>query len=339
MACIGISPGAGAGKIVEIAAGTYAESITNNLPSGTSWSAPFTLRARSGDVVTIRANAQSNVYIYLPTSLAFFSIIQGFIFDGINLTGTQMFFGSCCDAPSSIRVIGNELINTNRENAIYIGSQSMDIQIINNKIHGGSFTTTSNGIGRNHAIYLTGSNSLIEGNELYDLPAYGIHQYSEHTPLPSNNVVRRNKVHDFAKQACCAAGILLTSGPGSTAYNNLVYNGAVGIVVGASTTAYNNTVYNQSYVGIDAAKGTNSVVRNNIAYQNSNNMWTTASGVFSNNLTVDPKFMNAAGGDFRLQSTSSAIDGGAALSEVVDDIVGTKRPMGRAYDIGAHESQ
>src|SRR5688572_14261311 len=53
--CIGSGAGAGANKIVEVAAGTYAESIMppNGFPRGSSWSAPFTLRAKAGDKVII----------------------------------------------------------------------------------------------------------------------------------------------------------------------------------------------------------------------------------------------------------------------------------------------
>ena len=45
---IGTIPGAGAGQTVEVAAGTYNEGIIFNLPSGSSWDRPFTLRARPG---------------------------------------------------------------------------------------------------------------------------------------------------------------------------------------------------------------------------------------------------------------------------------------------------
>src|SRR6478672_1762369 len=46
---IGTIPGAGAGQTVEVASGTYNEAIMFNLPSGSSWDRPFTLRARPRD--------------------------------------------------------------------------------------------------------------------------------------------------------------------------------------------------------------------------------------------------------------------------------------------------
>src|SRR4029079_9338017 len=62
LSVIGTIPGAGADQTVEVAAGTYNESVMFNLPSGASWDQPFTLRARPGDVVTIKAYGEVNVY-------------------------------------------------------------------------------------------------------------------------------------------------------------------------------------------------------------------------------------------------------------------------------------
>jgi hypothetical protein len=57
----------------------------------------------------------------------------------------------------------------------------------------------------------------------------------------------------------------------------------------------------------------------------------------SHNLTTDPKFVNAAGGDFRLRPDSPAINKGVSLSEVTYDYAGVPRPQGSGYDIGAYE--
>ncbi len=55
---------------------------------------------------------------------------------------------------------------------------------------------------------------------------------------------------------------------------------------------------------------------------------------------VDPVFVSydgSYGGDYRLSSGSPAIDTGAILADVTDDHVGTIRPQGNGYDIGAFE--
>src|SRR5215467_8695047 len=78
LSCVGTSQGAGANQIVEVAAGTYNESIfSGNFPSGTSWNAPFTLRAHgsqpsgtpgpNGDLVTFMYSGNPNFQIYVPS--------------------------------------------------------------------------------------------------------------------------------------------------------------------------------------------------------------------------------------------------------------------------------
>src|SRR2546425_7729540 len=52
--CLGTAAGAGAGHTVQVAPGTYSETIYYNLPGGTSWGAPFTLKATAIGTVTLR---------------------------------------------------------------------------------------------------------------------------------------------------------------------------------------------------------------------------------------------------------------------------------------------
>ncbi len=54
-------------------------------------------------------------------------------------------------------------------------------------------------------------------------------------------------------------------------------------------------------------------------------------------VTTDPKFVNIAAKDFRLQSSSPAIDKGTPLAEVPNDFRGVARPRGTTHDIGAYE--
>ena len=56
------------------------------------------------------------------------------------------------------------------------------------------------------------------------------------------------------------------------------------------------------------------------------------------NLTgADPRFVNAAAGNFRLAIASPAIDRGVPLAEVAADADGARRPVGQGYDAGAYE--
>jgi hypothetical protein len=69
---------------------------------------------------------------------------------------------------------------------------------------------------------------------------------------------------------------------------------------------------------------------------------TLAKGSATGTVTADPQFVNyqAAGttGDYRLKSTSPAINKGTASSAPTYDINNIARPRGAAYDIGAYEN-
>ena len=55
-------------------------------------------------------------------------------------------------------------------------------------------------------------------------------------------------------------------------------------------------------------------------------------------ITNNPMLVNVSGRDFRLQRGSPAIDAGVADPNApAVDYVGTVRPQGRAFDIGAYE--
>ncbi|MBU1879561.1 MAG: right-handed parallel beta-helix repeat-containing protein [Chloroflexi bacterium] len=55
--------------------------------------------------------------------------------------------------------------------------------------------------------------------------------------------------------------------------------------------------------------------------------------------TPDQLFVDPAGDDYHLQADSPAIDAGAVLPDVVDDLAGQPRPVGPAWDMGAYEYQ
>ena len=106
---------------------------------------------------------------------------------------------------------------------------------------------------------------------------------------------------------------------------------------------YNNTVYGQKAsardTGIKVSEGAvDTEVKNNIAYNNATNIVDEGIGTsLAANLTLDPKFVDAAAANFALQAGSPAIDRGETLSEVPKDYNGVPRPQGPAYDIGAYE--
>ncbi|MCS6806271.1 MAG: right-handed parallel beta-helix repeat-containing protein [Acidobacteriota bacterium] len=153
--------------------------------------------------------------------------------------------------------------------------------------------------------------------------------------------------------------------------NNLIANNTAGVVlnassdtptVGAQVSLINNTVALNRDLGVGVVTGSNSraTIINSIISGNTDDLDGVAAadvsftligdGTFAtlnNNLTGDPRFVNAAGGNFRLQSNSPAIDRGsnAAIAGVTTDLAGNPRIVdgnrdGTAtVDLGAYEFQ
>jgi hypothetical protein len=104
----------------------------------------------------------------------------------------------------------------------------------------------------------------------------------------------------------------------------------------SNTLVVNNTCVNTPGYGIYSA-ATNTQITNNLLVGTAGivNMGTAS---LQTNLTGgNPGFVNAAAKDFRILSGSSAIDAGTGVSAVTTDSIGTPRPRGRAYDVGAFE--
>ena len=154
--------------------------------------------------------------------------------------------------------------------------------------------------------------------------------------------------------------------------NNISFNNGGGGVHGytcANVDIINNTAYNNGstlgYADIDAQSCTNSRVINNIMYGRTggNCNGNDANVIYDYNIyfkgsvkksgshdkTVDPKFVqlptitsgkaDASTANFRLQSTSPAINNGSNIAGqfTPKDILGVARPVGFSTDMGAYE--
>jgi hypothetical protein len=67
--------------------------------------------------------------------------------------------------------------------------------------------------------------------------------------------------------------------------------------------------------------------------------WRQQTGLDAHSFVATPTqlFVDATRNDYRLSPSSPAIDHGATLDDVPADLVGTSRPQGAYYDVGAHE--
>ncbi len=129
--------------------------------------------------------------------------------------------------------------------------------------------------------------------------------------------------------------------------NNVLYNNGSAGLSGSNAQVYieragpgkitlqDNILYagpNQTYLLIEAAAGVAAVNASHNLVYNAGGYPARDTGC----VNADPRFVNAAALDFRLQPGSPAIDAGESTG-IGSDYLGISRPQGRAYDIGAYE--
>jgi parallel beta-helix repeat protein len=340
------------GDTTYVRAGTYNEAINTRFvvfPSGTSWTNAVTLAAYPGEQVTLVG------FINLAGMQHSYIIVSGLIIDANNsVEGFTINQGS-----HHIRLQNSEIKNT-WSNGVGIwwgnnnGLSSDYNEILNCRIHHiGSAGNAAKGwpdqpfgYGLAHGIYVTTSNNIIRGNTFYDIGEYSIHQWTSAPYFANNNIFDGNIItrsgHNTTRYGgVCCGGITASGGNGTIIRNNIVYGNEVDGIDLMTTCinckVYNNTTYNNPGWNIYTpdTSGTGIEVRNNIAYPKGIHLGTGT--ISSNNLLSNPNFVNAAGNDFRLLSSSPAVDAGMTLSSVTVDFARSIRPQGAAYDIGAYE--
>jgi hypothetical protein len=337
------------GDTTLVRAGTYRESIDTNkvtFPNGTSWTSAVTLAVYPNEQVTLIGT------INLAGMQHSYIIVSGLTIDANNSPeGFTINQGS-----HHIRLQNCEIKNTYQHGiGLWWGNNnglSSDYnEILNCKIHhigsraGDGVPDVPFGYGRGHGIYMTTSNNIIRGNTFYDVGEYSIHQWAASPQLANNNIIEGNLItrsgHDTTRYgSVCCGGIIVSCGNGTIVRNNIVYGNEVeGIGIGQTCTnckVYNNTTYNNPGNNIKSGDGGSGIeIRNNIAYPKGISLG--SGSVSTNNLTTNPNFANAAANDFRLLSSSPAIDAGMTISTVAVDFFRNSRPQGATHDIGAHE--
>src|SRR5438034_4168803 len=318
--CLGTAVGAGAGHTVQVAAGTYAETLDNNLPGGTSWSTPFTLEAAAIGAVTIQPPPGALRCMLIARATSQYAIIRGLVCDGVNISYEGIKISdSSAGAASFIRIQDSEIKNAKRHGLQ--ATRSTDNEFIRVTAHDNGSTDDVD-----HGIYISDAShrALIENSTVYNNHASGIRVYSSTAP-PEGCLVRNNRAYSNGTNGLA----FLATKP--LAYSNVIYNNHAaagnmlgsaksGIKVGGSSNGvklYLNTISGQNAntgdVGIEISSGAaNTEVKNNIAYNNVKPLSNSGTNtLLANNLTTtDPKFVNATNADFHLQSTSPAIDAG-----------------------------
>jgi parallel beta-helix repeat protein len=283
-------------------------------------------------------------------------IFNGLVLDGVNArTAWPNGFAICCgaNAPTNVTFQNGEIKNFSG-NGVEMFADSN--KILNTKIHDNATNTTD---GPPHGLYISGSNNLFQGNEVYNNGFYGFHVYKQGSNTVTNNIIRNNLIHHnglagySATNSLQNAGVIISSGSNNQVYNNIIYSNGTGpnsVYGGGIQVSYgcnnckvwNNTIYGNNGSGVYISADSSGVLMRNNIIRNNRHGDVDNQGIgtiLSNNLTIDPKFLNESANDFRLQSGSAAIDAGADVSNlgINTDLIGVSRPQGLNFDIGAYE--
>lgn len=230
--------------------------------------------------------------------------------------------------------------------------------------HGGGNSVVGLYIGRNtmhhdreNAVDLKEvSNAVVSSNTMY---GYRTTSSSEGAAVvihycPINAAVVNNLITD--SQVGISSTSLTTACDGKQVINRIVGNviaNSLGAAIqgwgtGKITQIANNTIYTAGGAGIDLTNPASGSFAENNILSGTGGIVVEGSMTQRNNLTTNAGFVNAAAGDFHLQSGSAAIDAGVASSvfsgfqsvygvSIAFDRDGRARPFGTAFDIGAYE--
>lgn len=133
--------------------------------------------------------------------------------------------------------------------------------------------------------------------------------------------------------------------------NNTVANNGTGIHINGAgfyrnpykmidyvNVSNNIAVGNKRYAIRTAGSiGTHNTYTNNLSYNNAMGNLSVRLATPTSSVVANPQFANPTANDFRLKSTSPAINKGLATYAPTTDILGVARPQGGRHDIGAYE--
>jgi parallel beta-helix repeat protein len=231
------------GDTLYLRAGIYAAEDINTGLTGTSWSDAPVIAAYPGETVQMGVIGLGPDVQYL--------IFDGLIFDGLWIEANH------------IRVQNSEIHHGVVSGVYLFGSFN---EIINCEVHDNGSTEFE------HGLYITGSNNLVEGSQIYNNAGWGVHMYNGSGQGTNDNIVRGNEIHNNAQAGDRGPGIILSSGSGNKAYDNVIWEneGGIDIAYGASNThVYNNTIYRNNQYGIAVGAGTSdAIIENNNIYEN-----------------------------------------------------------------------
>jgi hypothetical protein len=300
------------GTMVHVATGTY--------PGGFYTKANGTASARISYVSDVRGGAKIVPPANSTITVAWWNMgnyvdIVGFNVDGTSYQGGQKWYTGIATQGSYTVV---------KDNYVHNFATTADTCTAN----GGSGINSDNSAG--------GTNNKIIGNVVHHIGSTGCISIHGIYAVASGNVTN-NLVYQIGN-----AGIVSWHAASDiTIANNTITNNGFGIIVGNSTTladyinVSNNIVFNNAKgIAEEGNIGTHNTYTNNLVYQNGTLNW-SLNNAHSGDIQDDPQFVDAGNGDFRLKSTSPAINKGSPVYAPSTDLAGAVRPPGGGIDLGA----
>jgi hypothetical protein len=205
--------------------------------------------------------------------------------------------------------------------------------------------STVDGTGGGEGIDVPGGiNGAIHHNIVHDLSRLLIYVSTDAGGITNNIDVYDNLVYNGSFSSQCevswgCSGIVVVPEGGTVSnvnvYNNIVYNTlrSLDVVSSSNVNINSNTLRNQIYI----SSSTGVVIRNTVGTSINDGSGSTKDHNWLTDTQGSAGFVNEAGHDYHLQSSSPLINAGTAIGAPAFDFDGIPRPQGAGYDIGAFE--
>jgi parallel beta-helix repeat protein len=217
-----------AGDTLIVQGGTYPEVLVWVIPSGTSWSQPVTVQAAPGETVVLQPTAQTDAVVDFQDNSQYI-ILDGFTLDANHIAT----FVAGIDG-SHIRVMNCEMKNARASGMLVVGHGH---ELSNLDVHDNGSND------HQHGLYLTASQTRVESSRFYNHVGYGIQAFGGGI---DDNIFDSNLAYDNT-----SGGMWVGTGVRNTVSNNTIWDNDYGLILKSpGSTVYNNTIYNNREVGI-----------------------------------------------------------------------------------------